>query len=94
MNKYQEAKKWIEEIDSHPEWGHTEVNWQAIDEIKELVGKEEPTKPTFEADGYFDGELIYDTWICPNCGERYELDYQEFKRCPECGQLIDWSENE
>lgn len=38
--KYQEAKKWIEEIDSHPEWGHTEINWQAIDEIKELLGKQ------------------------------------------------------
>ncbi len=50
-----------------------------------------PEVPEIEGDGYADGHLVYDTWICPNCGAHYELDYDEHKHCPECGQLIDWA---
>ena len=59
--------------------------------LKELVEKEIPKEPDYEGDGYADGYMVYDTWICPNCGKKYEVDYQEYNRCPECGQLIDWS---
>lgn len=52
--------------------------------------KQIPTKPTLEGDGYADGHLIYDTWICPNCGKDYEVDYEEYDYCPNCGQHIDW----
>lgn len=45
--------------------------------------------PNVEGDGYYNGVLIYDTWICPDCETRYELDYDEHKYCPECGQKID-----
>ena len=24
-----------------------------------------PMEPDYEGDGYADGELVYDTWICP-----------------------------
>lgn len=37
-------------------------------------------------DGYSDGHLVYDTYICPNCGKQYELEYEEYNYCPECGQ--------
>lgn len=48
--------------------------------------------PEFEGDGYDNnGNLIYDTWICPSCGKRYEVDYDDYKFCPECGQKIDWN---
>ena len=48
-----------------------------------------------EGDGYDpDGNLVYDTWICPNCEKHYELDYDEYDYCPNCGQAIDWSEEE
>ena len=58
--------------------------------------KQTPKKPAFWSDGYADGQLAYDTWFCPGCGEEYELDYDEYKYCPECGQAIDWggAENE
>lgn len=39
-----------------------------------------------EADGYADGELVYDTWYCSNCG--YVVDDDEpptWNYCPNCG---------
>ena len=33
------------------------------------LNKQVPKKPDYENDGY------YDTWICPNCGQR--LDWEE-----------------
>ena len=60
--------------------------------IADALKKQIPTKPSYEGDGYDDsGNLIYDTWICPNCGDRYELDYEIHQYCPVCGQRIDWS---
>lgn len=54
--------------------------------------KQIPKNPSFEGDGYFDGKLVYDTWICPNCGEKYEVEFEEHDFCPNCGQAIDWSD--
>lgn len=41
-----------------------------------------------EGDGYYEGEMVYDEWICPNCGECYELDYDDYDFCPNCGLRI------
>ena len=60
--------------------------------LKDASSKQIPKKPQLEADGYDDGELVYDTWICPKCGEDYEIDSHDYKYCPECGQRIDRSE--
>lgn len=54
--------------------------------------KQIPKKPDFEGDGYADGCLVYDTWICPCCGEKYEVDYEKYDHCPKCGQALDWSD--
>ena len=62
----------------------------AIEALEKLSQK----KPDYEGDGYTDGELVYDTWICPSCGTEYEVDHDEYKHCPECGQAIDWSEGD
>lgn len=56
--------------------------------------KQIPKKPNYEGDGYADGELVYDTWICPNCEKHYEVDYDDYDYCPNCGQALDWSEEE
>ena len=58
----------------------------------EALEKQVPKTPNYEGDGYWDGELVYDTWFCPNCGKDYEVDYDDYKYCPECGQAIDWSD--
>lgn len=57
--------------------------------VKDAVNKQIPLKPQLGSDGYSDGELVYDTWICPKCGEDYEIDCHDYKYCPECGQRID-----
>ena len=68
---------------------------QSIDAIEYAIKcakKQIPKKPSFEGDGYDDeGELIYDTWVCPNCETNYECGYDIYDFCPHCGQAIDWS---
>ena len=61
-----------------------------LEKLIELERKEEPEEPYLEGDGYVDGKMVYDTWVCQNCGKKYELEYQKYERCPHCGQLIDW----
>ena len=63
----------------------------AIDIGIKALEKQIPKKPTYEGDGYWYGQLVYDTWVCPNCGKGYEVDYDNYDHCPDCGQAIDWS---
>lgn len=63
-----------------------------VEECREAIEKQKPKTPDYEGNGYADGEIVYDIWICPNCGTEYEVDYDKYKYCPECGQAIDWSE--
>lgn len=63
-----------------------------VEEFKALKEKAEPKKPTYEGDGYApDGSFVWDEWLCPNCGTRYEVDYDKYDYCPNCGQAIDWT---
>lgn len=56
--------------------------------------KQIPKEPDLIGDGYDDnGNLVYDTWICPCCETQYELYYDDYKFCPECGQALDWSDD-
>lgn len=73
--------------------GICHVQRDVMEDLIEALQKQIPKRPDFEADGYSpDGFLVYDTWICPSCGKRYEVDYDDYKHCPECGQAIDWQE--
>ena len=47
-----------------------------------------------EADGYADGELVYDIWSCPICGTYFE-EWDEkptWNFCPQCGARMDGAE--
>ena len=87
---YEEAKDVI--TNTHIQFARCNgkvVFLEASKKALEAVNKQIPKKPDFEGDGYDDsGNLIYDTWICPHCGDRYEV----HRFCPMCGQAIDWSE--
>ena len=70
---------------------------ELIDKLKQEIiemptayisDKEIAKTPYYEGDGYADGQLIYDTWICPNCGADYEVGYNNHEYCPSCGQHI------
>ena len=60
----------------------------AVTALEKQVAKE----PHLEGDGYADGYMVYDTWICPNCDEHYEMDFEQHMYCPACGQKIKWNE--
>ena len=60
------------------------------EDCREAREKRIPKTPEIEGDGYADGQLVYDTWICPGCGKHYEIDYDDYDYCPSCGQAIDW----
>ena len=63
--------------------------------IVQALEKQIPKKQTYEGDGYApDGTFVWDEWICPCCGSRYEVDYDDYDYCPNCGQKLDWSDEE
>ena len=67
----------------------------AISVAAHALQKQIPKMPTYEGDGYApDGSFVFDTWVCPHCDTRYEVDYDEYDFCPNCGQAIDWSYEE
>lgn len=60
--------------------------------VWECVERQIPKVPFYEGDGYYNGQLVYDTWICPCCGKSYEVDYDNYNYCPNCGQRLDLRE--
>ncbi len=72
------------------------------EEGKELISmiigaleKQTSKKPTLWGDGYADGELIMESYECPECGCIYDFDTDgKLKFCSECGQALDWSNTE
>lgn len=68
-------------------------HFEIVEKYQSIKEKSNPKKTNLEGDGYDEsGNMMYDTWICPNCEKHYELDYQEYDYCPNCGQRIDWSD--
>lgn len=68
---------------------------EAIDIAIKSLNKQIPKSPTYEGDGYApDGTFVWDEWLCPHCGSRFEVDYDDYNYCPDCGQKIDWGEEE
>lgn len=53
--------------------------------------KQIPKEPRYDGDGYApDGSFVWDEWLCPRCNSRFEIDYDEYNYCPNCGQAIKW----
>lgn len=59
------------------------------EQIQELWERDTAKKPYLEGDGYdSNGIMVYDTWICPNCDAQYEVEYDDYDFCPNCGQRL------
>ena len=87
-----EAMDLVQEINMNLAENGEEACCRALDMAKRALEKQMPKSPDIEGDGYDDeGKLIFDTWICPSCGRRYEIDYDAYEYCPNCGQHIDTS---
>lgn len=57
---------------------------------------DEPMQVELEADGYADGELVYDYGKCPKCGWQFEYGEKDWEEpyCCHCGQKLHWFESE
>lgn len=70
-----------------------DCNW--LEATRSVLEKQIPLEPDLISDGWSNTgylDLLYDTWICPYCQTEYELDYDKYEYCPNCGQRIDWSD--
>ena len=65
-----------------------------LKDYKRLKEKEKPEMIIYTADGYADGQLVYDMAECPNCGMHYEESDQfwEADYCLNCGQALKWED--
>lgn len=58
----------------------------------EALQRNIPREVLYSADGYYDGNLVFDMASCPNCGHDFEQGDEtwESKFCPNCGQALNW----
>lgn len=90
IEKLKNMRLFMQIEDEKNECKFTEDDYKAIDMAIQALEKQIAKKPTYEGDGYApDGTFIYNTWICPCCDKRYEVDYDDYDYCPNCGQKID-----
>ena len=91
------------EITDRPQGDYNKGYCDAVQEIADEMVKQgkhiEADRPQGkwigEADGYYNGELIYDTWYCSNCD--YVVDDEEpptWNFCPNCGARMKGKDNE
>lgn len=86
MSKYQEAKRYIDMIWSKSSWSRVDINWLAIEQIKELIDKETPNEPLWDNNGYRK---------CGTCKLRIVSTNNQFiSYCSGCGQKVDWGDKE
>ena len=64
--------------------------------ILRAFGYNNPMQVELEADGYSDGELVYDYGKCPKCGWEFEEGDKDWEQpyCCHCGQKLKWFDNE
>ena len=77
---------------------HPFYDWEEMKDVRDMaisaLEKQIPKRPNYEADGYADGVLVYDTAYCPVCNHTFEEGINEWGSdyCQDCGQALDWSE--
>ena len=76
--------------------GNTGEHIKSIEIAIEALERQAPKKPEYEGDGYSDGELVYDYAKCPMCGHDFEYGINDWgcEYCSDCGQKLDWGDEE
>lgn len=60
-----------------------------VKECMAAVEKQKAREPDIWGDGYDnEGNMVYDMYDCPNCGESYEIEGSNYNHCPNCGQAL------
>ena len=95
LGTVEEIQKAIENLPLHKVEHKLLQEYQNIGTVrlcKIAVERMKPKKPDYEADGYADGQLVYDYAKCPVCGHDFEYGINDWdcKYCSDCGQKLDW----
>ena len=97
MNKYQEAFEHLKSLRSSSDYYKQDSLLVPLFEkdlalLRELIDEETPNKPI-----KFKYRLLYG-WACPHCANdisnNRKRKYQKVQYCPNCGQKLDWGEED
>ena len=95
IEKLKNMRLFMQITDKNSEHKFAEDDYKANEMAINALEKQIPKKPTYEGDGYApDGTFVWDEWICPCCGTRYEVDYDDYDYCPNCGQKLDLEDDD
>ena len=84
----EEAIKILEIAKAEVEWNYPLDYAVAIDTAIEALEKQIPKKPISLGE-----DIDRDVGQCPNCKEIIDT-YEDYKYCSDCGQAIDWRDEE
>ena len=94
IEKLKNMRLYMQIEDKNNDCKFTEDDYKANEMAIQALEKQIPRETEYEADGYADGELVYDYAKCPMCGHDFEYGINDWgcNYCSDCGQKLDWSE--
>ena len=96
IEKLKNMRLYMQIEDENNDCKFTEDDYKANEMAIQALEKQIAKKPEYEADGYADGNLVYDYAKCPICGHDFEYGINDWgcEYCSDCGQKLDWSDEE
>ena len=93
VEKLKNMRLFMQIEDENNDCKFTEDDYKANEMAIQALEKQIRTKAEYEADGYADGELVYDYAKFPICGHDFEYGINDWgcEHCSDCGQKLDWS---
>ena len=94
IEKLKNMRLYMQIEDKNNDCKFTEDDYKANEMAIKALEKQIARKSEYEADGYADGELVYDYAKCPICGHDFEYEINDWgcNYCSDCGQKLDWGE--
>lgn len=91
MSENSEKKEIEKEFLKHISKDLKELNCYLSKALINAIKKQIPETPYYGNSYDNNGEIIYDTYECPNCHKSYDVNYDgQYNYCPRCGQELDW----